>query len=167
MIEQSTTVSRGSCYTTCYILRQAKQQRLSLCLFCEWVTRPLKNVVLFLSAYTSISPLVAYFTHAAEELSLEESGKHQRGMRRICVFFFLPKPPPYPLLSLLWMPQHSQPFEFSLVSVFGPTITTSHKQWALLIGELRRRVAVAGPRSQICWQEASRVVLNVQKYRLY
>lgn len=57
--------------------------------------------------------------------------------------------------------------EFSLVSECSPTITTSHKQWGLLIGGLRKRVAVAGLCSRFRWQRASRMVLKGWKYRLY
>lgn len=106
-----------------------------------------------------------------EKLSLEESGKHQRGMRGISAFRFSPQPPPptplTPVLSLLWMPPRSRALEFSRVSECSPTITTSHKQWGLLIGGLRRRVAAAGPSSRFCWQRAPRTVLKVRKYRLH
>lgn len=74
-----------------------QSKRLNVSLFCVKVTRTLKNVVLFLSPFSSISPLVAYFTHTAAKLSLEESGKHQRGMRGISAFrFSSTRPPPPP-----------------------------------------------------------------------
>lgn len=99
------------------------------------MTRPLKNVLLFLWLPSSISPLLAYFTCAAAELSLEESGKHQRGMRGISCLSFHPLPH-IPWLSLsLSLSLTSRclrtagPLEFSLVSERSPTITSSHKQW--------------------------------------
>lgn len=49
------------------------------------------------------------------------------------------------------MPSHSQTLEFSLVSEHSPTITSSHKQWGLLIGGLRWRVAAAGQRQGFYW----------------
>lgn len=112
-------------------------------------------------------PLPAYFTRTAEELSLEESGKHQWGMRGISAFRFSLTAPSLLSLSLLWTPLHSRALEFSLVSECSPTITTSHKQWGLLIWGLWRRVAIAGLRCQFCWQRASRMALKARKYRLH
>lgn len=65
------------------------------------------------------------------------------------------------------MPLHSQALEFSFVSESSPTITTSHKQWGLLIRGLRRRVAAAGRRSRFSWQEALLIVLKVCKQGLH
>lgn len=42
------------------------------------------------------------------------------------------------------MPSHSRALEFSLVSECSPTITTSHKQWGLLIGGVEKE-------SGRCW----------------
>lgn len=98
-----------------------------LSLFRVEVTRPQKNALLFLPSFASISPLVAYFTHTAMEPLLEESGKHQQGMRGIS-----PQPPLTALTSLSLLQfrplQAAALFQFSLAAEHRPTKTTSHKQ---------------------------------------
>lgn len=136
--------------------------------FCTRVTHPLKNVNPFLWSFASIPPPLCLLTSlTATELSLEESGKHQWGMRGIFCFSFPLKPPPLlPLLSLFWTPlsvQRARLLSFP-VSERRPTITTSHKQREF-VDWGGGPVAIAGMSYQSGWP--SKPSSNPQKYRLH
>lgn len=83
------------------------------------------------------------------------------------IFAFLPPLPStttvplIPFCSLYFGSlQHCWALEFSLVSECSPTITISHKQWGLLIGGLRGRVAVVG---QCSWVLLAASLANAPK----
>lgn len=124
-----------------YFARQSNRDWVSFYFVCRW---RVPSRMWFSSSPRSLQfPLWLLHSHSREAVAWGIWKTPAGNERNFCFSFFLNHP--LTPCSLYFGCLCTAGLLSFLVSECSPTITTSHKQWGLLIGGLRRRVAVAGP----------------------